>query len=154
MALSKAKIFISSAISSLITFMKFEQEIARDFFAQLPYSMEGLSGMSLACTATCWHYQPSCKFKSKPKRPLILELAIHYRRNGEYPPGLSRDKKRAVRKRASALVCGEKGEVFMKNLQYGQVRVMLCVQEHTRILNAWHTEPHRANLEHWPLWSH
>ena len=33
----------------------------------------------------------------------ILELAIHYVQNGSYPPSLSRDKKRAVRKRAAAV---------------------------------------------------
>ena len=31
------------------------------------------------------------------KEDEILELAIHYVQNGSYPPGPSRDKKRAVR---------------------------------------------------------
>ena len=43
----------------------------------------------------------------------ILELVIHYVQNGSYPPGLSRDKKRAVKKRAVAVVC-DKGEVFVQ----------------------------------------
>ena len=43
----------------------------------------------------------------------ILELAIHYMQNGSYPPDLSRDKKRAVSKRAATVVC-DKGEVFVQ----------------------------------------
>ena len=46
------------------------------------------------------------------KEDEILELAIHYVQNGSYPPGLSRDKKRAVRKRAATVSC-DKGEVFV-----------------------------------------
>ena len=45
----------------------------------------------------------------------ILELAIHYALKGGYPTTmqLSKDKKRAVRKRASTLTV-EDGEVFLK----------------------------------------
>ena len=43
----------------------------------------------------------------------ILEHAIDYRINRCYPPGVTKDKKRAVRKRAAALVV-ENGEVFLQ----------------------------------------
>ena len=48
------------------------------------------------------------------KEDEILKLAIHYVQNGSYPPGLSRDKKRAIRKRAATVSC-DKGEVFVQN---------------------------------------
>ncbi len=41
----------------------------------------------------------------------ILEYAIQYAEVGSYPPKLTKDKKRAVRKRA-ALLTVDKGEVF------------------------------------------
>ncbi len=41
----------------------------------------------------------------------ILEYAIQYAEDGSYPPELTKDKKRAVRKRA-ALLTVDKGEVF------------------------------------------
>ena len=62
------------------------------------------------------------------KEDEILKLAIHYVQNGSYPPGLSRDKKRAhqmlfvfyscslsysIRKRAVTVSC-DKGEVFVQ----------------------------------------
>ena len=43
----------------------------------------------------------------------ILEHAIDYCMTGSYPPGLSKDKKRAVRKRAKALTV-VKGEVYLQ----------------------------------------
>ena len=43
----------------------------------------------------------------------ILDFAIEYAISGTYPPGLTKDKKRAVRKRAQTIVV-EKGEVFLK----------------------------------------
>ena len=41
---------------------------------------------------------------------LILELAIQYVQDGTYPPSLSKDKKRALRKHAATLYI-DKGEV-------------------------------------------
>ena len=41
----------------------------------------------------------------------ILEYAIRYSQDGSYTPYLTKDKKRAVRKRA-ALLTVDKGEVF------------------------------------------
>ena len=69
----------------------------------------------------------------------VLELAIYYVQNGLYPPDLSRDKKRAVRKRAATLV-GEKGEVFLQKNKR-RVKVILSAEDHKRILNACHSEP-------------
>ena len=43
----------------------------------------------------------------------ILDYAIEYRMRGTYPPGLSKDKKRAVRKRAQVIVV-EEGEVYIQ----------------------------------------
>ena len=45
---------------------------------------------------------------------LILELAIQCVQDGTYPPSLSKDKKRAVRKRAATLYI-DKGEVFLNH---------------------------------------
>ena len=67
----------------------------------------------------------------------ILELAIHYVQNGSYPPGLSRDKKRAVRKRAAAVVC-DKGEVFVQR-KLRRVKVVTSTDERERILKACHS---------------
>lgn len=43
----------------------------------------------------------------------ILDLAIDYAVQRTYPDGLSKEKKRAVRKRAATLIV-EKGEVFFE----------------------------------------
>ena len=43
----------------------------------------------------------------------VLELAIKYAVRGQYPPGLTKDRKRAVRRRATTLRV-DKGEVFLK----------------------------------------
>ena len=42
----------------------------------------------------------------------ILDYAIHYVQCGAYPPHLSKEKKRSVRKRSEKLVV-ERGEVFL-----------------------------------------
>ena len=42
---------------------------------------------------------------------VLLDLAINYAMKGSYGDGLSKDKKRAVRKKAKTLVI-EKGEVY------------------------------------------
>ena len=43
----------------------------------------------------------------------ILDYAIEYRMRGSYPPGLMKDKKRAVRKRAQ-VISVEEGEVYIQ----------------------------------------
>ena len=57
---------------------------------------------------------------------LILELAIQYVQDGTYPPSLSKDKKRAVRKRAATLYV-DKGEVFL-NRGAKKVKVISAVE--------------------------
>ena len=47
------------------------------------------------------------------KEDAILELAIEYVLTNGYPPSLSKDRKRAVQKRAATLVV-ENGEVFVQ----------------------------------------
>ena len=42
----------------------------------------------------------------------ILDYAIEYKMKGAYPPGLTKDKKRAVRKRAQT-ICIEEGEMYI-----------------------------------------
>ena len=74
----------------------------------------------------------------------ILELAIHYVQNGSYPPGLSRDKKRAVRKRAATVVC-DKREVFVIRKQR-KVKVVTGANEREYILKACHSEPTSGNF--------
>ena len=69
----------------------------------------------------------------------ILELAIKYVQDGSYPPDLSKDRKRAVRKRATALSIN-KGEIFFKRGSK-RVNVVASRDEQTRILKACHAEP-------------
>ena len=42
----------------------------------------------------------------------ILDYAIEYKMKGAYPPGVTKDKKRAVRKRAQT-ICIEEGELYI-----------------------------------------
>lgn len=51
----------------------------------------------------------------------LIEQAIFYCQNGKYPEGLSKDKKRAVRKKAQ-YISVERGEVFLlrKNKRVSQ----------------------------------
>ena len=53
----------------------------------------------------------------------ILEYAIRYSQDGSYTPNLTKDKKRAVRKRA-ALLTVDKGEVFFTR---GKAKVKVLV---------------------------
>ena len=47
-----------------------------------------------------------------PEYP-ILDLAIEYRLSGSYPTELTKDKKRAVRKRAATLIA-DNGEIYVE----------------------------------------
>ncbi len=62
----------------------------------------------------------------------ILEYATQYAQDGSYPPALTKDKKRAVRKRA-ALLTVDKGEVFF-NRGKMKVKVVVSCEEQLRIL--------------------
>ena len=67
----------------------------------------------------------------------ILDLAIHYALNNNYPETeeLTKYQKIAVRKRAATLLV-EKGEVYIEK----KVKVISSVQEQQRILKACHSE--------------
>ena len=69
----------------------------------------------------------------------ILDLAIEYVLHGNYPPALSKDKKRSVRKRAATLVA-DKGEVFLKR-KGRLVRIVSTADEQRRILQSCHSDP-------------
>ena len=69
----------------------------------------------------------------------ILELAVDYAVRRSYPPGLTKERKRAVRKRASTLVV-DKGEVFLKK-KGRRVKVVTAVEEQRRILESCHSDP-------------
>ena len=68
----------------------------------------------------------------------ILEFAIEYVLHRTYPSGLSKEKKRAVRKRAAALIV-DKGEVFLKR-KGRHVKVVTAVDERRRILQSCHSD--------------
>ena len=59
----------------------------------------------------------------------ILEYAIRYSRDGSYTPNLTKDKKRAVRKRA-ALLTVDKGEVFFTR---GKAKVKVLVNSNIHV---------------------
>ena len=57
----------------------------------------------------------------------ILEHAIEYCMTGSYPPGLTKDKKRAVRKRARAVTV-ENGEVYLQRRKNKVCTLLLYAQ--------------------------
>ena len=74
-----------------------------------------------------------------PPEDHLLDLAIRYRISGTYPPALTKDKKRAVRKRAATLIT-DNGEVFVERTK-GRVKVVTSAEEQTCILRACHADP-------------
>ena len=67
----------------------------------------------------------------------ILDIAIHYVLQREYPDAeLTKDQKRAVRKRAATLLV-DKGEVY---IQGRKVKVISSAKEQRRILQACHSD--------------
>lgn len=69
----------------------------------------------------------------------ILDMAIHYVLQREYPDtDLSKYQKRAVRKRAATLFV-DKGEVYIQR-KSRKVKVISSVKEQKRILQACHSE--------------
>ena len=59
----------------------------------------------------------------------VLELAIEYAMRGQYPPGhlITKDRKRAVRRRATTLRV-DKGEVFLKR-KGREVKVVTSLED-------------------------
>ena len=74
-----------------------------------------------------------------PSEQQLVEFAIEYATSGVYPSGLSKDKKRAVRRKAGTLVV-EQGEVFLQRRQ-GRVKVVTDKKEQERIVRASHADP-------------
>ena len=70
---------------------------------------------------------------------LILDLAIYYAVHHSYPPRLSKERKRAVRKQASTLIV-DKGEVFSKT-KGCQVKLVTSFEDQRRILTSCHSDP-------------
>ena len=83
--------------------------------------------------------EPDDVGEKKPRGDDILEFAIQYVQDGSYPPELTKDRKRAVGKRATLLTV-EKGEIFVKR-GGSKVKVVAPSEERRRILKACHSEP-------------
>ena len=66
----------------------------------------------------------------------ILELAIEYKISSAYPNGLSKVKKRLVRKRASRLIAQD-GEIFIQR-KGRRVKVVTAEDDRQRILRSCH----------------
>ena len=73
-----------------------------------------------------------------PSEDLILDSAIEYKLSGTYPPSLTKDKKRAVRKRVGTLIA-DNGEIYVQRKK-GRVKVVTSVEEQGRILRACHSD--------------
>ena len=74
---------------------------------------------------------------SPPEDP-ILDLAIEYKLSGSYPTELTKDKKRAVRKRAATLIA-DNGEIYVER-KNRRVKVVTSTEEQARILKACHSD--------------
>ena len=73
------------------------------------------------------------------KEDPILDHAIYYAINGAYPSNLNKEKKRAVRKRASTLIL-ESGEVYLQRKDR-RVKVIQSRKDQLLIIKACHSEP-------------
>ena len=73
------------------------------------------------------------------KEEQLLNLAIEYATTGLYQPHLTKDQKRAVRRKARTLVV-ESGEVFIERKK-GRVKVIAAKAEQARVLRSCHSEP-------------
>ena len=69
----------------------------------------------------------------------IIDWAIAYRTSGSYPRLLSKDQKRAVRRRAQTIEV-DNGEVYVQKLKK-RVKVIASQDEQERILNSCHSDP-------------
>ena len=68
----------------------------------------------------------------------ILKLAIRYKLRRSYPPDLTKEKKRAVRKRVSTITVN-KGVLLKRKGR--QVKVVTAVEDQCRILEFCHSDP-------------
>ena len=75
----------------------------------------------------------------KEKEDPILDHAIYYAINGTYPNDLTKEKKRAVRKRAAILTV-ENGEVYLQR-KARKVKVIQARKDQLLIVKACHSEP-------------
>ena len=81
--------------------------------------LDPLSALVVVCLAAACDTagkkmeQPTEQKQEEARESQLLEYAIFYSENGMYPDGLSKDKKRAVRKKAKSISI-ELGEVFKK----------------------------------------
>ena len=73
-----------------------------------------------------------------PSEDHILDCAIEYKLSGTYPPSLTKDKKRAVRKRAATLIT-DNGEIYVQRNKR-RVKVVTSVKEQGRILIGCHSD--------------
>ena len=80
----------------------------------------------------------------------ILELAIDYALHHGYPQVLSKERKRAVRKRASTLEV-DKGEVFLKR-KGRRVKVVTAIEDQRRILESCHSDPSSGHFGTTKTW--
>ena len=74
-----------------------------------------------------------------PPEDQVLDFAIEYKQSGTYPPALTKEKKRAVRNRAAALIA-DIGEIYLERKK-GRVKVVNSAKERARILRACHSDP-------------
>ena len=85
-----------------------------------------------------------------PSEDHILDYAIEYKLTGTYPPSLTKDKKRAVRKRAETLIT-DNGEIYVQRKK-GRVKVVTSVKEQGRILRACHSDATSAHFGTTKTW--
>ena len=69
----------------------------------------------------------------------ILDYAIEYKTTGSYLPTLTKEKKRAIRKRAASLI-SENGEIYLE-WKKRKVKVIRSTEEQVRIMRACHADP-------------
>ena len=94
--------------------------------------------------------EESGEFDEETSDDPILELAINYALSRNYQPGLTKERKRAVRKRAATLVV-DKGEVYLKR-KGRQVKVVTSVDDQRRILESCHSEPTSGHFSTTKTW--
>ena len=80
----------------------------------------------------------------------LLELAIDYVVSTQYPPGLDKAKKRAIRRRAATLTI-ENGEVFVER-RGRKVKVITTVADQNRILRSCHSDPTSGHFGETKTW--
>ena len=81
-----------------------------------------------------------------PSEDHILDCAIEYKLSGTYPPSLTKDKKRAVRKRAATLIT-DNGEIYVQRKKR-RVKVVTSVKEQGRILIQIQSDRFYTDCEH------